>query len=131
MGLCAGGKLRAAGVHGHEGTFGYLFWCPGCDHTHHVTVKQHPDGKGPVWGFNDNVEKPTFSPSLLVQYDMWEPPVTPENMEQWKAAPWQQTKVHYVCHSFINDGKIQFLTDCTHKLAGQTVDIPLWPTDKD
>jgi len=29
-----------------------------------------------------------------------------------------------VCHSFVTDGRIQFLTDCTHALAGQTVDIP-------
>ena len=29
-----------------------------------------------------------------------------------------------VCHSFIRDGRIQFLGDCTHHLAGQTVDLP-------
>jgi hypothetical protein len=29
-----------------------------------------------------------------------------------------------VCHSFITDGFIQFLDDCTHPLAGQTVEIP-------
>ena len=32
-----------------------------------------------------------------------------------------------VCHSFVTDGRIQFLGDCTHKLAGQTVNIPEWP----
>jgi hypothetical protein len=32
-----------------------------------------------------------------------------------------------VCHSFVTDGRIQFLNDCTHPLAGQTVDIPEWP----
>jgi len=25
------------------------------------------------------------------------------------------------CHSFITDGQIKFLGDCTHELAGQTV----------
>jgi len=25
------------------------------------------------------------------------------------------------------DGRMQFLGDCTHALAGQTVDIPPWP----
>jgi len=29
-----------------------------------------------------------------------------------------------VCHSFVTDGRIQFLGDCTHNLAGQTVDLP-------
>ena len=31
-----------------------------------------------------------------------------------------------ICHSFVTDGRIQFLGDCTHKLAGQTVDLPDW-----
>ena len=35
-----------------------------------------------------------------------------------------QTK--QVCHSFIKDGNIQYLNDCTHKLAGQTIEIPDW-----
>lgn len=30
----------------------------------------------------------------------------------------------HVCHSFIRDGRIEFLSDCTHALAGQTVDLP-------
>jgi hypothetical protein len=28
------------------------------------------------------------------------------------------------CHSFVTDGRIQFLSDSTHALAGQTVDLP-------
>jgi hypothetical protein len=28
------------------------------------------------------------------------------------------------CHSFLVDGQIQFLGDCTHALAGQTVPLP-------
>jgi hypothetical protein len=31
-----------------------------------------------------------------------------------------------VCHSFVIDGRIQFLSDSTHVLAGQTVDLPKW-----
>ncbi|MHC8396108.1 hypothetical protein ACYZT8_21075 [Pseudomonas sp. LB3P93] len=31
-----------------------------------------------------------------------------------------------VCHSFVIDGCIQFLGDCTHELASQTVDLPEW-----
>ena len=29
----------------------------------------------------------------------------------------------YVCHSFVREGKIEFLGDCTHALKGQTVDL--------
>ncbi|SHF03280.1 hypothetical protein SAMN02745157_1480 [Kaistia soli DSM 19436] len=31
------------------------------------------------------------------------------------------------CHSFVTNGRIQFLGDCAHELAGQTVDLPPWP----
>jgi hypothetical protein len=30
------------------------------------------------------------------------------------------------CHSFVKDGKIQFMFDSGHALKGQTVDIPDW-----
>ncbi|MNJ76318.1 hypothetical protein D3C77_735750 [compost metagenome] len=36
---------------------------------------------------------------------------------------WEEAKV---CHSFVTDGRSQYLTDCTHALAGQTVDLPEW-----
>jgi hypothetical protein len=32
-----------------------------------------------------------------------------------------------ICHSFVTAGHIQFLSDCTHEMAGQTVEIPEWP----
>ena len=32
-----------------------------------------------------------------------------------------------VCHTFVTDGRIQYLGDCTHALAGQTVDMIDWP----
>lgn len=34
-----------------------------------------------------------------------------------------------VCHSFVRAGRIEFLGDCTHALAGQTVPLPPWPED--
>lgn len=68
------------------------FWCPGCEEIHIVT---------PAWTFNGNYTRPTFSPSVLVTYDGAD----------------KQTR----CHSFIHNGSIEFLNDCTHKLAGQTV----------
>ncbi|MCZ4340562.1 hypothetical protein O4H52_03015 [Sphingomonadaceae bacterium G21617-S1] len=32
-----------------------------------------------------------------------------------------------VCHSFVRNGQIEFLSDCTHALAGQTVPLPPFP----
>jgi hypothetical protein len=56
------------------------------------------------WTWNGSLDKPTFTPSLLCNQD------SPESR----------------CHSFVTDGKIQFLSDCHHELAGQTVELPDW-----
>jgi Family of unknown function (DUF6527) len=77
----------------------YAFQCPGCHASHWVRVK----GPRPCWQWNGNVEKPTVSPSLNVG---------PGTSSQ--------------CHSFITDGKIQFLGDCWHELKGKTIEIPDW-----
>lgn len=101
------------------------FKCPGCGHSHGIYVEQAADGsQRPVWGFNGNGDAPTFTPSVLVTSHTWSPPVTPENLGEWKRQPWKQVKVPTICHSFVTDGRIQFLADCTHALAGQTVDLP-------
>jgi len=79
----------------------FLFNCPGCGYDHHVHSENF-QGPTPKWSFNGDIEKPTVSPSLLVF----------------------ASKPERRCHSFIKDGQIQFLSDCFHKLAGKTVDIP-------
>lgn len=82
-----------------------IFFCPGCDGAHQVhTIDPNPLTNA-KWTWNGDCDKPTFSPSLVVKND---------------------GKV--VCHSFINNGMIQYLSDCTHKLANQTVDIPDFDT---
>ena len=83
------------------------FWCPGCDGAHQIAVGEGP---GPRWGWNNDVDRPTFTPSVLVTYDGSDAD-TPDGIPS-------------VCHSFVTDGQIQFLSDCTHALAGQTVPIP-------
>lgn len=90
---------------------GLMFRCPGCDEAHQVRVGEGP---GPRWGWNGNADKPTFTPSILVTWRV-PPPREPDD-------PPDQ-----VCHSYVTDGRIQFLGDCTHALAGQTVDLPDWP----
>ncbi len=55
------------------------------------------------WTWNGSTEAPTLAPSLHVN-----------------------DGAGRVCHSFVRDGMIQFLADSTHKLAGQTVELPEW-----
>ena len=102
-----------------------LFWCPGCKTHHQVRIESHPNLPGPIWGFNDDYDRPTFTPSVLVRRTIATPPVTPENLDEWREKPWPQTDVLEVCHTFVTDGQIQFLGDCTHELAGQTVPLTM------
>lgn len=84
-----------------DGThYAWLWWCPGCKSIHMCDTR---------WTWNGDKEKPTFRNSVLVH---GEPSI---NRPQ--------------CHSFVTDGRIEFLTDSTHALAGQTVDLPDWPED--
>lgn len=83
------------------------FYCPVCRTYHHI---QHGSDMGPNWGWNGSLEKPTFTPSVLVTY--------PGSDAGKDGAP------PAVCHSFVTDGRIQYLGDCTHAMAGQTVDLP-------
>lgn len=93
------------------------FWCPGCEHMHVVNSG---------WTFNGNYDKPTFSPSVLVTGGHYSP--------QWQGPNcWCNWSARYPdkptsfkcerCHSFVEGGHIQFLSDCTHALAGQTVEL--------
>lgn len=93
------------------------FWCPGCHEVHGIT-----EG---VWSWNDDLAHPTFSPSILVRGNQWPKDEFPEyhKATHGRVAPGGET----VCHSFVRDGRIQFLGDCTHELAGQVVDLPDWP----
>ncbi len=100
-----------------------LFQCPGCKLAHGPAVGEGP---GPRWTWNGNVDAPTFSPSILVTWTSGDPPVGPDNFEEYKRNPWPQTDKKNVCHSFVRDGQIQFLGDCTHALANQTVPLPEW-----
>ncbi|WP_333986115.1 DUF6527 family protein [Burkholderia orbicola] len=89
-----------------NGTRAMLFECPGCDMLHVVYIEDGRPDSRPVWQWNGSMDKPTFSPSVLVRY------------------PWGDDRVERVCHSFVRDGRIQYLDDCTHALAGQTIDLP-------
>lgn len=76
------------------------FRCPGCEDEHAISV----EGPG-AWKWNGSMDKPTFYPSVKVTWG-------------------GEAMGRFCCHSWVKDGQIQFLGDCTHKLRGQTVDLP-------
>jgi hypothetical protein len=86
------------------------FHCPGCNYEHLVGVRGRkiPGSNGSMneWDWNGSFDAPTFMPSLLI------------NAAGFPPSP--------RCHSFVRDGKIQFLADSTHLLGGKTVDLPEW-----
>lgn len=88
----------------------YAFWCEGCDESHQFTDQ---------WEFNHDFDKPTLNPSYLTWNDP-NPNVDPKNDPDGKY------RNGFRCHSFIRDGMIQYLDDCTHALAGQTVAMKEW-----
>ncbi len=66
----------------------------------------------PNWTWNGSVDLPTVKPSILTK-----------GSRGHTDNDGNRTVIDEVCHSFVNDGKVQFLADCTHELAGQTVDL--------
>jgi hypothetical protein len=84
-----------------DGSRSLLFDCPGCGFLHAVSVG---GTTRPNWTFNEDFEKPTLSPSVAVS--------------------WTQHGASKVCHSFVIEGRIQFLGDSTHALANQIVPLP-------
>lgn len=78
------------------------WYCPGCECNHGVPIQ----GKQ-AWGWNGSFDKPTLTPSVLVHEHETMPPFKPQ----------------YRCHCFVVDGKVMFLTDSGHKLAGQTIEM--------
>lgn len=95
--------------------------CPGCKTTH--CLNTNPANGKPCWGFNGDLDKPTFSPSILEKSGHYcqrgNHPKTEEDCHACK----EGYDMCYICHSFVKDGMIQFLNDCTHDLAGQTVEL--------
>lgn len=94
---CMGKKVQ--GLKRDNGEIGgYIFYCPGCKEDHLFTVNSSNPQHN--WTFNGSEDSPTFSPSLLY--------------------PSKEIR----CHLFLRDGKIQYLSDCGHELAGKTIDCP-------
>ncbi len=117
---------------------GLSFWCQGCRKAHVVWIAgQGPEDGRPRWSWNGDVERPVFTPSVLVRSYRYPNPYEPDNnpehaeirakFEQAGAAghDWMMDHPKWGrrCHSFVGcngaqPGEIIFLGDCTHELAG-------------
>lgn len=77
-----------------------LGWrCVGCGEAHLINVG--PSSPQPSWEWNGSRSSPTLSPSIRVRF--------------------HRADAEVVCHSFVRDGVVEFLSDCTHDLAGRKV----------
>jgi hypothetical protein len=79
------------------------FTCPACGYGHGFHLRGHP--KGCVWNWNGSMDKPTFTPSLLVH----------------------ECSKYPRCHLILTNGIVHFCGDCGHDMAGKKV--PLKPVD--
>ncbi len=87
----------------------HFYWCYGCDSLHFVAINPDKNTIGAGWDFSGTLENPIYSPSQLIRYEY---------------GPAEERKTH-ICHTFIKDGMIQYLGDCTHEFRNQT--IPMSP----
>jgi hypothetical protein len=97
-------------VDSKDNHIGYTHWCPGCKSIHNIWTETR-NSLGATWSFNGDVEKPTFNPSVRIQWESGE-------------------RVKLCCHYFIKDGRIEYCSDCTHDLKGQTIPLPELPADE-
>lgn len=84
---------------------GVAFWCPGCGSAHGVPI----EGAN-AWQFNGDVETPTIKPSIKITR-------LKKGSDEHEAE----------CHLNLTDGLIHYHADCLHTLAGQIVQMALWP----
>ena len=80
-------------------TVGYLVKSPATGEL--ALFYTNPEFSPGTWTFNGDMEKPTFSPSMLMY---------PNNVRGRE-------------HFFVRNGKIEYLKDCDHAMAGMTVDM--------
>lgn len=96
-------------IHADWPTCDVGFWCPGCGCTHWV-----PTAGERAWQWNGSMELPILSPSIL------------------RHGFHEELGHQIICHSFVRNGRIEYLGDCEHELAGTSVDLPLadeWPKE--
>lgn len=107
----------------------YLFWCPGCKSAHGVWTEKRNGLTQALWSFNGDEACPTFAPSILVRGVDY-PPKDPATGDFQRGPDGKYLLgpdgrllgvKDVVCHSYVRNGHIEFLPDCTHALAGKIV----------
>ena len=94
---------------GYHGELGFM--CPGCGCRHFIWDKESTGYPNVCWTFNGDFDKPTIRASVLTRN------------YQFNIATGKHDLENDRCHSFITNGMIEFLGDCHHSLAGQTVEL--------
>lgn len=91
------------------------FSCPGCGENHMLPVNR--------WQWNGSKASPTLSPSILMKTSRLTKLGREQYLEMTKNGRYFERldSEDVVCHSFVREGRIEFLSDCTHSMAGQTV----------
>jgi len=96
-----------------------MFYCEGCEEGHMIPV----NGEN-TWTFNNDFDKPTVSPSVLVQSGHYCDNPKPECWCNFEERTGEKSSFKCQrCHTFIRDGMIEYLSDCSHFLAGKTVRV--------
>ena len=93
----------------------YVHWCSSCNSRHPINVGE-PNSNGASWSFNNNVEAPTFTPSVNIR-------IGPYSLDDDEC----NKNIYDVCHYNITDGKITYHGDTTGPLSGQTLELPDFP----
>lgn len=102
-------KIHRITKHPSDEHYGWAFFCPGCNDAHVLPDKMNNGSPG--WVFDGDEERPTFSPSVLTHpHDFLDSDGTKKQTPR--------------CHLFVRAGRIEYLGDSTHALAGQTIEIP-------
>ena len=78
--------------------------CPGPFPNRRIPVILRGERRGTgCWSWNGDTERPTLRPSIL--------------------STGHTESGAFRCHSFVSEGRIEFLMDCSHAHRGQTLDL--------
>ena len=120
-------KLREVASEGSEQGRVLMHWCPGCGRRHAFEIEK-PNSSGSVWSWNGSIEAPSFSPSMHITSSV--PAVSGAELKAilLRRQAGEQVEIPYhritICHYYLREGRIEFLSDSGHTLAGQSVDLP-------
>lgn len=88
---------------------GVAHYCIACRGLHNFSIKR-PNHLAQRWTWNGHIVAPTFFPSMHI--------ITRHLHDR---------KFMQSCHYWIRGGRVEFLKDCTHSMAGVTISLPVLP----